>query len=242
MTQREPDWQVYERIVAAMQAEGAGMEHSVTPNAKIRGCITGILRQIDVLVDARWADEDLTERVIVDAKMHRSKVDVKDIEAFEGMMKDCRANRGIIVCANGYTPAAKRRAQDAITITLLPAENIEEFPWSQFDRCMGSCSADNRIPHRGLVLWDGQLLLGMGSGWAIVWSGKCDRCYNFHAWCWDCGEKFALADEDEHECGCGRRWVTAIEEEPDGSEVLDAVHFFLASDDQVFAIDRRRCR
>jgi len=217
------------------------MEHSVTPNAKIRGCLTGVLRQIDVLIDARWADEDLAERVIVDAKMYRSKVDVKDVESFEGMMKDCRANRGVIVCANGYSPAAKRRAQDAITITLLSPDSIEEFPWAQFDRCLGSC-ANEQGTRSGLVLWDGQLLFGIGGAWVVVWSGKCDRCYNFHAWCWDCGEKFALANEDEHECGCGRKWITAIEEEPEGPEVLNAVHFFFASEDQVFAIDRRRLR
>ena len=241
MTKNDPDWRVYERIVAAIQAESVGIGNSVTPNAKIRGCITGVLRQIDVLIDARWLDEGLSQRIIVDAKLHRSKIDVKEVEAFEGMMKDCRASRGVVVCANGYTAAAKRRAQDAITINLLSPDEIDEFPWAQFDPCLGSCTDDGRAA-RGLVLWDGQLLLNFRTTWVNLWSGKCDRCYNFHAWCWDCGERFAVADEDEHECTCGRTWTTVIEEEPGGPDVLNAVHFFLTVEDEVFAIDRRRIR
>jgi hypothetical protein len=76
------------------------------------GAITGIKRQVDVLIDARVA-EDVLRRVIVDAKFRRRKIDVTDVEAFEGMMKDCRAQRGLLVCSNGFTEAALRRAQEA---------------------------------------------------------------------------------------------------------------------------------
>jgi hypothetical protein len=239
---QEPDWRVYERLVAALQAEEAGMDSSVTANAKIRGAITGVMRQVDVLVDMRWGEARLNERLIVDAKHYRAKLDVKNVDAFEGMMKDCRANRGIIVCPNGYSAAAKRRAQDAITITLLSTDQLDDFPWGQFEDCLGQCRSGAKTNRKGLVLWDGQLLLGLHGMWVIVWTGKCDCCYNFHAWCQDCGTKFAVRDEDNYRCHCGRDWTTAIEQEPEGPDVLNAVHFFLTAEGVAFPLDRRRLR
>jgi hypothetical protein len=179
--------------------------------------------------------------MIVDAKYHRPKLDVKDVESFEGMMKDCRAQRGILVCPNGWSEAAKRRAQDAITITLLWPDDVDGFPWAQFDPCMGGCAQPGST-RKGLVLWDGQIPVGVEGTWVIVWSGKCDRCHNFHVWCWGCGQRFALRDEDEHSCDCGYRWVTAIEQEPSDDGPINAVHLILLVGEQVLALDRRRVR
>lgn len=114
---------MYERFTAAFVSENAGIEVSVTPNAKIVGK-SRVGRQIDVLVDARWGDKR-SRRVIVDAKMYGRKLDIKDVEAFEGMMRDCRADRGILFCPSGWTGGAKRRAQDAITIQMMSLEELE---------------------------------------------------------------------------------------------------------------------
>ena len=114
----------YERIVAAIEAENAGIDLSVTANASIVGAISGARRQVDVLIDARWGD-DLAMRVIVDAKHYKDKLDIKDIESFLSMMEDCRASRGILYCPHGCSPAAKRRAQDAVTISLLGLDDLD---------------------------------------------------------------------------------------------------------------------
>ncbi len=194
MNEHEPElrWRVYERVVAALEAEGCGIEYSVTPNARLVGAISRVERQVDVLIDLRWS-EDLTGRTIVDAKNYASKIDVRDVELFEGMMRDCGAVRGVLVCPNGYTPAAERRAQDAITIKLLTSSEVDGFSWAQYDGCLGECNEKLNCERNGMVLWDGQHSLGVGGdgtvgGWAIVFTGKCDRCHNFHVWCWDCGE------------------------------------------------------
>jgi hypothetical protein len=42
---RTPDWQVYERMVARLVADQLTTELGVTPNARIRGSISGISRQ-----------------------------------------------------------------------------------------------------------------------------------------------------------------------------------------------------
>lgn len=98
-------WRVYERIVAAAEVEAGGIDFSVTSNARITGAISGKRRQVDVLIDTRWGD-DLSGRTIVDAKIRSRRVDIRDVESLEAMMKDCRAGRGVIVCANGYTDGA----------------------------------------------------------------------------------------------------------------------------------------
>lgn len=239
------NWRLYERFVAALRAENEGIDVSVTPNAPIVGCITGIERQVDVLIDARWGD-DISRRIIVDAKHYRAKIDIKEVESFEGMMKDCRAERGIIVCPNGCTDGAKRRIQDAITITTITlAELRESTSWASFDECYGECHSETKARSRvGLVLWGEPHSLLMNGLWAIIYTGKCDVCHNFQVWCWDCGDKFALSDEDEYECSCGRTWVTAIEEEisdPAG-EMLNAVHLFLCEEKMVIPLDRRMLR
>ena len=236
---QELSWRVYERIVAAAEAEEHGIDLSVTPNARLIGKISGKRRQIDVLIDARWGD-DLSDRIIVDAKLRNRPIDITAVESLEGMMKDCSAHRGVIVCANGYTDGALKRAQDAITIKLLRADEVDEYAWAAYEPCMGKCSyASNGTA--GLVLWDGQHPLPLGPGWAIVFTGKCDVCHEFHVWCWDCGEKFALSAEDEYRCGCERVWVSAIQQETDEVERahLVAVHLLVIDGDEVLALDRR---
>jgi len=235
-------WRVYERIVAAAEAEAGGIEYSVTPNARITGEISGKRRQVDVLIDARWGD-DLSGRIIVDAKLRSRRIDIRDIESLEAMMKDCRAGRGVIVCANGYTDGALKRAQESITIKLLTAEEADDFNWAAFDPCIGQCNESSKVS-KGLVLWDGQHPLTLGGGWAIVFTGKCDTCHEFHIWCWDCGERFALSSEGEHQCDCERTWVSAIEEETEGGSKgqLNAVHLLMTDGDEVFSLDRRALR
>ena len=239
---KELTWRVYERIVAAAEAEECGINLSVTPNARLLGKISGKQRQIDVLIDARWGD-DLSDRTIVDAKLRSRPIDITAVESFEGMMKDCSAHRGIIVCANGYTDGAIKRAQNAIMIKLLRVDEIDEYSWAAYEPCMGKCAQASSCIG-GLVLWDGQHPLPLGPGWAIVFTGKCDVCHDFNVWCWDCGEKFALSPEDEYRCGCERVWVSAIEQETDEVERANllAVHLLVTDGDEVLALDRRALR
>src|SRR3546814_11877283 len=76
------DWKLYERLIARLMADQLSTEFCVTPNASILGAITGIKRQIDVLIEARH-DTDNSRRIIVDAKRRKRKNDVKDVERSE---------------------------------------------------------------------------------------------------------------------------------------------------------------
>lgn len=236
------DWRLYERFIARLiSEEHSTAETTVTPNAKIQGAISGVSRQVDVLVDCRFG-EDISRRILVDAKRYESKVDVKDVETFEGMMKDCRAQRGILVCPKGYTPAALRRAQDAITIKLVPLSELENLDLDSWDPCLGQCqSSRRRKSEPGAVLWDSPYGFAVGdSPLSIFVSGKCDGCRNFHVWCWACGQRFALMDEETTVCGCDWMWLTVIEEEEDdeaGSETLEAVYLLVVARAEVSASD-----
>src|SRR5271155_2203865 len=112
------DKKVYERVEASFEAAAADMEASVTPNAWLIGSISRLKRQIDVLVDARWSN-DLERRIIFDAKRRTRKVDVEDVEVFEGLMRDVIATRGVVVCSSGHTNAALQRAAQLTDIRLL---------------------------------------------------------------------------------------------------------------------------
>lgn len=242
MSKTELNWRTYERVVAAAEVETGSIDLSITPNARLLGHISGQRRQVDVLLDARWGD-DLSSRMLVDAKFRTRPIDIKEVESFEGMLRDCRASRGVIVCTNGYTDGALRRAQEAITIKLLPVEEMDEFIWAAFDPCTGQCE-QAPTAKRGLVLWDGQHPLPLGPGWAIVFTGKCDVCHDYNVWCWDCGEKFALSSEDEHECYCETIWISVIEDGIEGAEQDHpiAVHLLVLKSEEVVALDRRALR
>lgn len=135
-SQSKPDWRLYERFVAGLISdENASDDLTVIPKAKLTGCISGIKREVDVLIDARLA-ADVTRRVIVDAKYRKRKVDIKVVEEFEGMMRDCRADRGIIVCSSGFSEAALRRAQESIAIRLIPLEELSYINVSDWSHAL----------------------------------------------------------------------------------------------------------
>lgn len=205
-----PAWLVYERCVAAFVHERYGaVDIVVQPNTYLIGSFSKTRRQIDVLIDARW-ETGVGKRIIVDAKERKRKIDVKDIDSLIGMMQDCRANKAVIVTTSGFTEAAKRRAEDAVDIHILPLDVALEYDWV-FEPCLGDCR-HKFTKTEGMVLWAEQILLGLRSGfWLTVQTGKCDSCHNFHVWCWDCGERFAVPNEHVITCSCGYQWASVME-------------------------------
>jgi len=74
-----PDAVLLERCAALFAVEEfGGMDVTVVPNAKILGSVSGTLRQVDALVDARWS-RGIKSRIIIDAKNRKRKLDIKDI-------------------------------------------------------------------------------------------------------------------------------------------------------------------
>lgn len=216
------EWRQFERLVALLTNEDYDGNFTVIPNARINGFISKRKRQIDVLVDYRF-DSDLNRRIIFDAKQRKRPIDIKEVESFEGLMKDVNAKRGFIVCSNGHTKAAFRRAQEHIGIKLITTEQIEQFDLNSWDRCR------NENCENGLVLWDanpGIIINGMIS---IQATGKCDECGKFHIWCWDCGIRHCIENESELQCSCKGPWfwLTSIEPDVDVNGVEYESHYLI---------------
>jgi hypothetical protein len=205
-------WRAYERLIAKLTADEYDDSYTVIPNAKIKGYISRRKRQIDVLIDYRY-NTDISRRIVIDAKNRSRPIDIKDVESFEGLMCDVRAQRGFIVCANGYTKAALKRAQDHIGIRLIPAEGVEDLDLNSWDQCVSEECED------GLVLWDATPGIIINEIIYVNCIGKCDECGRFHVWCWSCGEKKDLENEAEWQCSCKGHWfwLTAIENEDEGN-------------------------
>lgn len=229
------DWKGYERLVTVLCLDEHDHSRTVIPNARITGFISKRKRQIDVLVDYRF-ETQLNTRIIFDAKNRKRPIDIKEVEAFEGLMKDVNAKRGFIICTNGYTKAALKRAQKNIGIRIVPASEMDEIDISSWDICRSAkCS-------KGLVLWDvnpGIIIDGKVTVQAI---GKCDECGKFHVWCWGCGNRVFLEKEEEWQCACSGPWfwITSIEQEEDTNGKLSSANYLiLATANDAYTMDRR---
>lgn len=236
-----PEWEKYERLVASMFANQASTDLCVTPNAKIRGRISGIMRQIDVLIEYRH-DSDNTCRVIVDAKKRKRKVSVPNVEAFAGLMEDVGATHGYLVCPAGYSKSAEIRAQSRISLRLVPLNYLEHFDPSTWPDCLNA-KCDN-----GKIFWDGYpeftVVVRRRSDFVLLlndqveyhryvhYVGKCDKCGRFHVMCTTCHEIMNFDELDEEDtgqrCSCKTPWfwLAAIEEDENNvrSAELHAVY------------------
>lgn len=234
-----PKWELYERLVARLVSDQLSTGYCVTPNARVIGAITGTPRQIDVLIDLRQ-DTNNHNRVIIDTKAQGRPVDVIQVEAFRGLMQDVDATHGYLVCANGYTATAERRAQESVSMRLLPLDRLENFNPSTWPKCMEiHC-------HEGRVFWDGYPSVEVSLAPVghptdqtpqrkdfVHYVGKCDRCSRFHVKCLTCGEMLSLDHESEDEgtaCKCKMPWfwIASIEQDDQGRRSAE-LHFITAT-------------
>ena len=243
-----PDWERYERLIAELASQHSPTEVTVTPNAYITGRITKIRRQIDVLIDSRHGP-DAARRVIVDAKMTRRKITVGDVEAFKGLMEDVNASHGYLVCPNGYSKTAERRAQSLISIRLLPLDRLEHFDPSKWPRCQHPRCRE------GLIFWSGYpeiiMALSPADGTPdnrrflsfVHYVGKCDKCGRFHVMCLACSEILMIphnvAKDIGHQCKCSPPWFWLASIEPDDEGGKAAELHVVLSTGEIITADRR---
>jgi hypothetical protein len=104
----EADWKSLEILVAKIQQELAPAA-DVSHNVRIKGQITGQLRQVDVLVRQKIGQYQMI--IAIDCKDYKTAIDVKGVEEFRGLITDIGANKGALVCPSGFTRTAKKRAK-----------------------------------------------------------------------------------------------------------------------------------
>lgn len=195
-------WQEYQEAVALFyeQLDSFGKVHrSVTIPDKV----TGQRRQIDVLVEIEAYGH--TIQIVVDAKFHADKIDVKTVEEVIALANAVNASQAVIVAANGWTePAAKKAEFANLTLRLLPLEDALDLlvpdKWEMCPNCHQDCIV---LDMDGAVVIDGLI------NWWIA--GKCRECKFGFIWCQECGDNLALPFNEEVTCYCGHLWCSKEE-------------------------------
>jgi hypothetical protein len=119
------DWKEYEREIEA-QFRSEYPSAQIRGNVKMPGKLSGVERQIDLLIQEQVCDFSVT--IVIDAKYHSRKIDVKDVEEFLGLVRDVGAHKGVMIASEGYTPAAIQRAYADDVDVILEVLNFKDLP------------------------------------------------------------------------------------------------------------------
>jgi len=90
------------------------MYRKLEPNAKVTfddyiyDSRAQIDRQIDVSIRYKFAGVD--HLIIIQAKDHKRKADIAVVDQFQKVIEDTNANKGILICASGFTKSAINKA------------------------------------------------------------------------------------------------------------------------------------
>lgn len=107
MNDRHPAWLKYEKVLLDyLQTEHS--EAEVEHNVNLPGTLSGVDRQIDVLVRERLPGDTVT--TAFEAKCYKRRVNVKNVEEAIGLFRDVSVDRGVVVTTVGYSDAALQRA------------------------------------------------------------------------------------------------------------------------------------
>jgi hypothetical protein len=99
---------------------------------KIRGRYSKADRQIDVAV---YRHGNPSPILMADAKRYRTRLDVKAVECFIGMVDDVGANIGLLVAPKGFTVAAKQRARAAsMVLKVMSIDKATTYRWLSLAR------------------------------------------------------------------------------------------------------------
>ncbi|MFL5960068.1 MAG: restriction endonuclease [Gaiellaceae bacterium] len=201
----------YENGVADLLAQKFEGRGTVERNVRLPSRSGGRDRQIDVLVRLPLAGMGEGEAsMIVDCKRYGTKVDMKDVEAFIGMVEDVGAAIGLLVTTEGFTDGAIARAKSAraIHIEVIRVEELPgwEPPLIDCELCRDALREDE-MP--GMLWLDRTAMLGTEDGEGVETTlGYCDRCGGLHVECPGCGEINAIGEWrpgewTDCEAGCG---------------------------------------
>ncbi|WP_295384600.1 restriction endonuclease [uncultured Thiodictyon sp.] len=111
----------FHRVAVSVHGTEGSHEH------RFLGRFSLVKRQLDA---AAYRFGDSRPFLIADAKRHKTKVDVKDTEAFIGMVDDIGADIGLLVAPVGFTAAAVRRAAAAATeVRIMTVKQALTYKW-----------------------------------------------------------------------------------------------------------------
>lgn len=128
------EWKDYENEVLT-ECSRVFRNSNIQYNVHVKGHYSKRMRQIDVFVE-----DEKGVIYVFDAKKYNTKIDVKDVESFIGMIKDVGADYGVIVSEKGFSKAAINRAhlgENNIEVDILSLNELKRF------------QAERAIPYSG---------------------------------------------------------------------------------------------
>ena len=126
---QEAKWKRFEKLVYEIQRSFSGTTAIVTHKDYITGVDSKVRREIDISIKQQVAQFPIL--VVIDCKDYAEPVDVKSVEEFSGLAEDVRANKGVMVSSNGFTPAAVNVAKNKgiDTLRLIDSKSVD---WKNF--------------------------------------------------------------------------------------------------------------
>ncbi|MCX5445998.1 restriction endonuclease [Streptomyces nigrescens] len=107
---QRPRWWEYEREVAEL-VDGLESGTTVEHDQRVTGRISGVLRQLDALVQGQLAGQPVS--IAIEAKRYGRSVSIGTVDEFIGKMLDVGCDRGVLYAAGGFTEGALKRASNA---------------------------------------------------------------------------------------------------------------------------------
>lgn len=115
----QPEWAEYEALAHKIVSDLVPFA-TVTHNDHIVGHQSEARRQIDISV--RWQDDSEENLMIIQVKDYKRKADVNTVGEFRSVIKDVRAQKGVLICSGGFSKAA-----------ITYARNLGLYLWSLND-------------------------------------------------------------------------------------------------------------
>src|SRR5437016_6242696 len=119
----EPKWKRFEKLIHQIHAQFG--KDTVTLDEKLPGHDSKTLRQIDVVI--RGHVNQYRILIVVECRDEARPVDVGEMDAFVSVVRDVRANKGVMISTSGFTPASIElaRVHGIATRTYLDTENVD---------------------------------------------------------------------------------------------------------------------
>lgn len=191
-------------------------DSKVSHNVTMKGALSEVDRQIDVLIERQVTGSLI--QIAVECKHYRKPLGIGKIDEFAGKLADLQVERGILYALNGLTSGAQARAKQAfpkIEVRNLDVSAPPPLSWPEYIETalnFGDCGNPN-CP-AGDVNW---------SDWEQaegepVAAGRCPKCGYWNVECY-CGEITCFVFPEDT-CVCCGRTLSLVESNDGGVEAV----------------------
>lgn len=147
------NWKEYEKTIHDYLTKQYP-DFKILHNQTIVGKMSKSDRQIDILIDETIAGHRI--RIVIDSKFYKdTKIDVKDVESFLGMLADCEAHKGILITTKGFTKGAMNRAffdsNKELELDVINFDDLKQFDGFGAIIHKGNCGAIITAPFGWII-------------------------------------------------------------------------------------------